>query len=348
MTALRIAITGASGNVGTALLIRLGGKGEHELVGVSRRQPPDVPPYSWARWHTLDVGDDGAEEQLADAFTGADAVVHLAWAIQPSHDRAYQRRANQEGTLAVARAARAAGVRHLVHMSSVGTYAPGAGQWVDESWPATGVLTSPYSVDKATAERLLNPFENDLTITRVRPALILQDAAASEISRYFLGPFVPIAALRRGVVRRAPLPRELRIQLVHSDDVAEALALVLAQRAGGSFNVAADPAIDRDVFAQVFGGVGPALPPQLLRGITAATWRLRLQPTEPGWLDLALNVPLLDTSAIQALGWKAERTGPRVLSEFIAALRRGAGRPGPLLRRRRHARPTPERIRSHV
>ena len=45
---MRIVITGASGNVGTALLLRLGGDdGDgHELVGISRRPPPVAPPYT--------------------------------------------------------------------------------------------------------------------------------------------------------------------------------------------------------------------------------------------------------------------------------------------------------------
>lgn len=47
---MRIVVTGASGNVGTALLRRL--RGEHELVGVVRRPPPPVAPYDGMRWLT--------------------------------------------------------------------------------------------------------------------------------------------------------------------------------------------------------------------------------------------------------------------------------------------------------
>ena len=132
---MRIVITGASGNVGTALLLRLGSD-EHELIGVSRRPPPAAPPYSWASWHTIDVGADSAKKQLTHAFAGADAVVHLAWRLQSQqHGRAEMMRTNRNGTCAVAEAARAAGVGHLVHMSSIGAYSPGPGLEVDESWP---------------------------------------------------------------------------------------------------------------------------------------------------------------------------------------------------------------------
>jgi nucleoside-diphosphate-sugar epimerase len=149
---MRIVVTGGSGNVGTALLRCLAGSGRHHVVGVSRRRPPDVPPYDAAEWVCVDVGAKDAIPALRDAFAGADAVVHLAWAISPSHDRDRRRRTNQNGTAAVVAAVRAAGVGHLVHQSSVGSYAPGPGRTVDESWPVTGIETSSYSVDKAAAE----------------------------------------------------------------------------------------------------------------------------------------------------------------------------------------------------
>ena len=79
---VRIVITGASGNVGTALLRRLRGAG-HDLVGVCRRPPRPEPPYDAATWHRLDLADEAADRALADVVDGAAAVVHLAWGFQP-------------------------------------------------------------------------------------------------------------------------------------------------------------------------------------------------------------------------------------------------------------------------
>lgn len=338
---MRIVITGASGNVGTALLLKLGASGEHDLVGVSRREPPAAVPYSWAEWFTTDIGAPAAAQTLATVFAGADAVVHLAWLIQPSRDRQVMRRTNQDGTAAVARAAVDAGVAHLVHQSSVGAYEPGPGKTVDESWPATGIASSSYSVDKAAAEDIVTGVEHDLVLSRIRPGLIFQDAAASEVTRYFLGPLVPSLLLRRGVLKFAPFPDALAFQVVHADDVAAAIALVLRERAAGAFNVAAPPVIDRAVFRRVFGGVGPPAPPVLLRALAAATWHARLQPTEPGWIDLAAHIPVMTTDRIEALGWSPTKDGADVLGSFVDAMGRGAGRPGPLLKRRRHEQPGP-------
>ena len=94
---------------------------------------------------------------LRDAFAGADAVVHLAWGFQPSHDLAYLEELGVGGTRRVLEAVTAASVPHLVHMSSLGAYSPRQGDHpVDESWARDGVPTSPYSQHKAAAERLLD------------------------------------------------------------------------------------------------------------------------------------------------------------------------------------------------
>ncbi|HEX8767667.1 MAG TPA: NAD-dependent epimerase/dehydratase family protein, partial [Jatrophihabitans sp.] len=82
---MRIAITGASGNVGTALLRRLGaGQGGHELVGLARRIPTGEP-YRGVSWHSVDLAEADAATRLSTAFDGVDTVVHLAWGFQPSH-----------------------------------------------------------------------------------------------------------------------------------------------------------------------------------------------------------------------------------------------------------------------
>ncbi|MDQ2797874.1 MAG: hypothetical protein M3Y06_12080, partial [Actinomycetota bacterium] len=212
----------------------------------------------------------------------------------------------------------------------------------DETWPVTGVPTSSYGIDKSAAEVIVSRAEAHTTVARMRPGLIFQDAAASEVARYFLGPLVPTGLLGRRVLRVAPFSDALSFQVVHADDVATAIELVLTTKASGAFNVAAEPVIDRAVFERIFGGVGPALPVSVLRAAAAATWHARLQPTEPGWIDLAAGIPLMDTARIRELGWVPTHDAGDVLGRFVDAVKRGAGRPGPLLYRRRPGRPGPK------
>lgn len=334
MTPLRVAVTGASGNVGTALLRRLTADG-HSVVGISRRRPPAVAPYAAADWVEADVAAPDARERLIPVFRGADAVVHLAWLIQPTHDREALRRTNQDGSRAVAEAARDAGVRQLVHMSSIGTYAAAPGRTVDESWDNTGIPTSWYSVDKAACEAFLDGFEADLAVARVRPTLVLQEDAAGEISRYFLGRLIPVSVLGRPLLRFGPWPKALAVQFVHADDVASAFEVILRTGATGAFNVASDPPVDRNVFGEVFGGVGPSVPKPVVRAAADVSWRLRLQPTDAGWVDLGFDLPLINSDRLRGLGWSPSRPGPEVLRAFLAALQDRRGGAGPLLYPRR-------------
>src|SRR3954451_7013072 len=155
---LRVAVTGATGNVGTALLRRLTAPdaGPAEVRGLARRRPPDVPPYDGVSWHLADVGETRSEKELAGFLDGVDAVVHLAWALQPGRHADALHRVNVDGTRRVARAAIGAGVQQFLHMSSLGAYAPGpVGVTVAEDWPTTGIPSAQYSRDKADAEKVV-------------------------------------------------------------------------------------------------------------------------------------------------------------------------------------------------
>ncbi len=331
---MRIAITGASGNVGTALLRRLSAT-SHDVVGVSRRTPPAQAPYDRAEWIDVDLAAHDAAATLTTAFTGAEVVIHLAWQLQPSHDRDAMRRTNQGGTRAVVEAVQNAGVAHLVHISSLGAYAPAArGVWADETWPTTGVPSSPYSVDKAAGERIVAA-ERNFKLAVVRPALVLQADAASEISRYFLGPLVPAALLRPSLMRIAPWPREFTVQVVSADDVADALVRIVEQGAVGAFNLAAAPVLDRAQLKHRFGGLGFPPPLGVVRTAAQVSWRLHLQPTEGGWVDLGASVPLLDSARARTeLGWDPVHRGDDLLAEFLTATSQRRGIDGPLLHRR--------------
>src|SRR5437868_1972462 len=117
---MRVVVVGASGNVGTSVVAALSGDpGVEEIVGLARRRPAlELPKLRWAQ---ADV----VEDDLVPRFRGADAVVHLAWAIQPQHDRELLGRINVEGSGRVFEATAAAGVGSLVYASSVGAYSVG-------------------------------------------------------------------------------------------------------------------------------------------------------------------------------------------------------------------------------
>jgi UDP-glucose 4-epimerase len=337
---MRIVITGASGNVGTALLRRLveTDRGD-ELVGVVRRPPSPVGVYQGVQWHGLELADPRAADQLRVIFEGADAVVHLAWGFQPTRNTEYLRRQGVGGSTAVLEAAHAVGVGHLLHMSSVGTYAAGRyGQRVDESWSTTGIPTSPYSRNKSAAEALLDDYEKQhgeagVPITRMRPGFIVQQAAASGLMRYALPAFVPMLAVP--LLPLLPLDRRLCIPLVHADDVADAFISAMDRRAVGAFNLAADPPVRRDDVARELGARTVHVPSEVLGTLVDLSWRARLQPIDRGWLDMAFTVPLLDCSrAERELDWHPQWSSTAALADVLHGVAKQSHTDSPPLRRR--------------
>jgi nucleoside-diphosphate-sugar epimerase len=336
---VRVVVVGASGNVGTAVVRRLVAEPDVSLVGVSRRTPRGAP-YDAVSWVRADLGAPPATERLAKAFAGADAVVHLGWRLQPSWDLEALERINVRGSAAVVDACLSAGVPHLVHASSVGAYAASPGpQRRDESWPATGIASSTYGRQKAAVERRLDRVDpGELGVLRLRPAIVLQPDAAGEIARFFLGPLVPTSLLRPSLLRRLPVlpwPGGLRIQLVHADDLADAIARALRARTTGALNVATEPVLDAAVAGAALGARPVPVPLGAVRALAYGTWRAHLQPTEPGWLDLATGLPLMDTTrAREELGWTPVHDAAEALLSFLPALAAGRGTSSPALKPR--------------
>lgn len=330
---MKVVVIGATGNVGTSVLRALGADdGVEEIVGIARRAPRAHWPK--ARFVEADV----ARDDLVPHLRGADAVVHLAWLIQPSRDRAVTRAVNVDGSARVFRAVADAGVPALVYASSVGAYSPGPkDRAVSESWPTDGVPTSFYAVDKADVERLLDRFEAeraDVRVVRLRPGLIFKREAATEIRRLFAGPFLPAPLVRPELLPVLPLPAGLRFQAVHSYDVGEAYRLAIHAEERGAFNIAAEPVLDGRVLGDLFGARPVEVAPRIFRAMAAATWRARLQPTPPGWLDLALAVPVMDTSrARRELDWMPRWSSVEALQDLLEGMRKQAEMETPPLAR---------------
>jgi UDP-glucose 4-epimerase len=217
-----------------------------------------------------------------------------------------------------------------VYASSVGAYSPGPkDRRVDESWPTNGIETSFYSRHKAATERLLDRFEREfpaVRTVRLRPGLIFKREAASGIRRLFAGPFLPNPLVRTALIPVVPDLDRLRFQAVHSFDAGEAYRQALVRDVRGAFNIAAEPVLDPQELGRLLGARPVPVPAAALRGGAHLSWLLRLQPSEPGWVDMALGVPLMDiTRAREQLGWEPKHTSGEALLDLIAGMRDGSG-----------------------
>jgi UDP-glucose 4-epimerase len=328
---VRVVVTGGSGNVGTAVIERLvADDGVTEVVGVARRRP------SWQPDKTHWVEADVVLDDLVPIFRGADAVIHLAWLFQPTHDPLVTWVGNVGGATRVFDAVAAARVPALVYASSVGAYGPGRDdRRVDESWPTHAWPTAAYGREKSYVERLLDVFERDhpdVRVVRLRPGFIFAARAAEEQRRLFAGPFFPEVVLRRRLVPVVPDLPGLRFQALHSRDAGEAFRLAVVREVRGAFNVAAEPVLDAAALGQLLGARPVRVPPALARVAVDALWRLHLVPASPQLLDLVLSLPVMDTTrARQELGWEPTVDARDALGEVLEAMGRGQGGPTPPL-----------------
>ncbi|HYZ01853.1 MAG TPA: NAD-dependent epimerase/dehydratase family protein [Candidatus Binatia bacterium] len=322
---MRVVVVGATGNVGTSLIESLAEEPEvSSVLGLARRLPEwNMPKTEWA---TADV----SRADLVPHFRGADAVVHLAWLFQPTHDPIATWKVNALGTIRLLDAVAEAGVPTLVYASSVGAYASGPkDRPVDESWPTHGWPAAAYTREKAYVERVLDVFEHqhpDRRVVRLRPGFIFKRESASEQRRLFAGPLLPNRLVRPGLVPFLPDVAGLRFQALHAADAGEAYRQAVIRPVHGAFNLAAEPPVDGRELARLLGTRAVPSPRGLLRAGLAGAWHLHLVPAAPQLLDAVLELPLMDTArARNELGWSPRYSSLDAIRAFLDGLQAGSG-----------------------
>lgn len=190
-----LAITGATGFVGSAVLDAALAEG-HQVRALARREQA---PRAGVEWVRGDLGDTGA---LAALVAGADAVVHVA-GLTNTPDPAQFEIANVTGTAHVIAAMAEAGLRRLVLVSSLAAREP---------------KLSAYGASKARAETLVEASGLDWTIVRPPGVYGPRDVDYLEMFRTAKWGFVP-------------LPPGGASSIIHADDLARLLVTLAASNA---------------------------------------------------------------------------------------------------------------------
>ena len=186
-----IAVTGGTGFVGSHFL-RIAVAAGYELRALTRAWKPPEDGIDWVEG-ALD-----RPESLAKLCTGADAVVHIAGAINAPSRAAFER-VNVAGTAAMIDAARRAKVKRFVHVSSLAAREP---------------KLSDYGWSKAKSERLVAASGLDWTVLRPPAVYGPGDRETLELFRM----------ARRGFVA---LPPRGRFSLIHVEDLCRLLLALL-------------------------------------------------------------------------------------------------------------------------
>lgn len=313
---LTVAVTGPTGTFGLALMPMLEEDEQIDrVIGIARR-PFDPAERGWKKMEYR-RGDVRDPDVLRTSFEGADVVVHLAFLIL-SGGTETTRAINIEGTLNAFRAAAEAGAKRFVYASSIAAYGFHRDNpiGISEEWATRPADRLFYAQEKAELEHLLDQEATEHPHTALyllRPPIVLgPDAVGAKISiPPALEPLVrgAGAAWRHLPALPAFVP-DLPLQLVHQEDVAEALRLcVVGAGPPGAYNIAADDIVTGADVAREFGLRAVRLPGRPFAAAARATAKLPYLPSAAQWIEAMSHPAIMDTTKAKTqLGWRPRHT----------------------------------------
>jgi UDP-glucose 4-epimerase len=310
---MKYLITGGSGYIGSRLVELLVAREDTERIVIADLRAPSVP---WPKTTYIEIDiRDRAIDPLLQAEE-PDALVHLAFVLNPMRDERRMYDIDVNGTQNVLFAASRAGVGHVLVASSTTAY----GAWPDnpipltEEHPVRGMPNYEYARDKTEIDRMCQLWaaqHPDRAMTIVRPCIVFGPSVDNYIVRFWqYAPFIPLID---GI--------DLEFQYVHEDDVVEALTRLLTERKAGIFNLTGDGTLRQSEAAELAGLKTRVVSFGPYRRLAGALWRLRVPRAEapPGQLDFMRFPWVASNERIKAeLSWQPRFTSRQT---FEAALR---------------------------
>jgi UDP-glucose 4-epimerase len=312
---MKYAITGGSGYIGGRLTELLTARDETErVVNLDVRAP--AVPWPKTEFVQADVRDLAGIRRVLDSEQ-PDAVIHLAFLLNPIRDEGRMYDIDVNGTHAVLQAASEAGTEQVLVTSSAVAY----GAWPDnpvpiaEDQPVRGQPDFSYARDKADADRVCQLWaadHPDRVMTIVRPTIVFGPNVDNYISR--------------GWAKTAFMPvmdgREAEFQLVHEDDVVSAIAGLLDSKAGGAFNVAADGTMTWRESAELVGLRVREMSFKTVYRLYGWSWKLHVPNVEApaGNLHFLHESWVVSNEKLKStIGWEPTRTTREVFEETARA-----------------------------
>ena len=317
-TPRKVAVTNAGGPVGRAVCAGLARAG-HAVTGIADDTPSWVQDdYTW-----IEVDTTGPE--VLAGIAGCVAVIHLECgddvAAALTGQPATRRQRCERRAEAAATAAAAAGVTHLVFVTSAMVYGARAerpGHIPAETdilpVPDEGLVGDMVTVEQV-ADRLAQAHPR-LTLTRVRPAALVGPGVDTVITRQFEAP--RLLTLRG---------HEMRWQFCHLDDLVEGLRTVLEHRPAGPVTVGALGSLSPQEVEEVSGMRSLELPSSLAFGTATRLHRVGVLQLPVEDLSYVVHPWLVGSTRLRALGWSARVDNRECVRALLAAVRH-SGLPG--------------------
>ncbi|MBF0449850.1 MAG: NAD-dependent epimerase/dehydratase family protein [Candidatus Magnetomorum sp.] len=297
----RIAITGAGGYIGQALMNYLDGyNGCDAMLGIDLKKP--AFHSNRLTFIEKDIRDGSLLNDIKQF--SADTMIHLAFVVTPMHDEEEMYSINVNGTLNILDICSRQGIRHIIVASSGTAY----GAWPDNPIPLTEehpIRIFPpsfnYANHKGLNEKHFHAFKQkhpDVLMNIVRPCIVFGPNTNNYLSRYWQSfPFTPLID-----------GHDPNFQFVHETDVAALFMLLLEKQVDGAFNVAGDGSMRVSDIARMIGKPAFYFPKWMLKSIIWLDWHAHfLFEMPPGTVDYNTYPWVLDTQrAKKLLGWQPQ------------------------------------------
>jgi UDP-glucose 4-epimerase len=299
---MRYLITGGAGYIGSRLVDLLSRREDTEQIVICDLAPPAAyrPKTQFER---VDVRDREAVRSALQR-SGADALIHLAFILNPSHDEQFMYDVDVNGAHNVLEAAAAAGTQQVLVASSSTAYGafPDNPVPLTEDDPVRGVPGFPYARHKTESDRLCQLWaaaHPDRVMTIVRPCIVFGPSVDNYIVRLWTKvPFSPDTG-----------HLDSPIQFVHEDDVVEAMSALLLGRHAGVFNVAGDGLMTLRECAEIVDLPIRKMPLRAYRALARTMWAARLSEAPPGQIEFALYPWVVSNEKLkQTTGWSPRHT----------------------------------------
>ncbi len=288
-----VGLTGAAGHLASLILERCLSDPSVQriraldLVPVQHHDPRVEPLVT-------DIRDGDA---VAEALQGCDTVIHTAFNVDRPGNRAAMYETNVTGSGHVVAACQAAGVRHLIYISSGAVYG------FDRRYPERFVETDPlnppgdfaYADQKCAVEEIVGRANEAMKVTIFRPAICVGARGKTAFAQN-------MRRRRLVTTSRAPL------QLLWDGDLADAVLLSVQKEQGGVFNLGGDAPLSCAQMAEVGGMRAVHVPAWLaLAGVAVVNGLGRVgvcKGADSAWIRYLPAAPWLDAAKAQReLGW---------------------------------------------
>ena len=310
---MKVVITGAAGQLGTHVLMRLIADPKiREIVCIDLKKPR--LKSAKLRIAQYDIRD----SRIQHAMMGADAVIHLAFVVTDYLPKKEFFDINLEGSKNVFQAAVNAGAGQIIYTSSIVAYGliPGHPEPIVEDTPRYLQTDLQYAAAKYFVEEYLDTFEQEhksIIITRLRPAIMLGEEMDHTFGH----------ALRHRVLFKV---NETPIPIVWDEDVADAVLSALHKRAAGAFNLASDLPLNPEEWAEVGAFKVIRLPDWLLRAFARMSILVgrnsSFRVMDPAWFMIQdVRMTISSEKARKELDWQPMcNTAADVVRQFVSTL----------------------------